>query len=204
MHFSTDYRKDFAIDVSLGGQLQPLYNGYTYHWRISPRYRINDKTSIRYVLSVENKYNNIGFVTNDALGIFTEPPQTRYIFGIRDVFMVTNVLEGSYILNNTMDVSTKVRHYWSGLEYNDFTELEDGYCLPTEYYGTHNTNFNTWTIDMAFNWWFAPGSQMSLVWKNSMEDNHDEFIPGLFDNFCLLYTSPSPRDGLLSRMPSSA
>ena len=25
-----------------------------------------------------------------------------------------------------------------------------------------------------------------------------------FDNTCLLYTSPSPRDGLLSRMPSSA
>ena len=24
------------------------------------------------------------------------------------------------------------------------------------------------------------------------------------DNACLLYTSPSPRDGLLSRMPSSA
>ena len=26
----------------------------------------------------------------------------------------------------------------------------------------------------------------------------------LLDKFCLLYTSPSPRDGLLSRMPSSA
>ena len=26
----------------------------------------------------------------------------------------------------------------------------------------------------------------------------------LIDNYCLLYTSPSPRDGLLSRMPSSA
>ena len=25
-----------------------------------------------------------------------------------------------------------------------------------------------------------------------------------FPNTCLLYTSPSPRDGLLSRMPSSA
>ena len=24
------------------------------------------------------------------------------------------------------------------------------------------------------------------------------------DKYCLLYTSPSPRDGLLSRMPSSA
>ena len=31
-------------------------------------------------------------------------------------------------------------------------------------------------------------------------------IPTHWDNFrfCLLYTSPSPRDGLLSRMPSSA
>ena len=28
--------------------------------------------------------------------------------------------------------------------------------------------------------------------------------PPLLDDACLLYTSPSPRDGLLSRMPSSA
>ena len=27
---------------------------------------------------------------------------------------------------------------------------------------------------------------------------------GTIDKICLLYTSPSPRDGLLSRMPSSA
>ena len=31
---------------------------------------------------------------------------------------------------------------------------------------------------------------------------HDKIIP--MPNACLLYTSPSPRDGLLSRMPSSA
>ena len=30
------------------------------------------------------------------------------------------------------------------------------------------------------------------------------FIPSEFFKICLLYTSPSPRDGLLSRMPSSA
>ena len=32
---------------------------------------------------------------------------------------------------------------------------------------------------------------------------HDIEIPGGWSH-CLLYTSPSPRDGLLSRMPSSA
>ena len=30
------------------------------------------------------------------------------------------------------------------------------------------------------------------------------FVLGIFFYGCLLYTSPSPRDGLLSRMPSSA
>ena len=29
-------------------------------------------------------------------------------------------------------------------------------------------------------------------------------LPHMLPNPCLLYTSPSPRDGLLSRMPSSA
>ena len=37
--------------------------------------------------------------------------------------------------------------------------------------------------------------------------NLDEFVVAIRDMWvrgCLLYTSPSPRDGLLSRMPSSA
>ena len=35
---------------------------------------------------------------------------------------------------------------------------------------------------------------------------HEVVVPGMGANLfsCLLYTSPSPRDGLLSRMPSSA
>ena len=43
-----------------------------------------------------------------------------------------------------------------------------------------------------------------------LEDDDDEdrerdaFITSMEDEICLLHTSPSPRDGLLSRMPSSA
>ena len=37
----------------------------------------------------------------------------------------------------------------------------------------------------------------SLEWADTDND-------GIGNNACLLYTSPSPRDGLLSRMPSSA
>ena len=37
-----------------------------------------------------------------------------------------------------------------------------------------------------------------------LEDNNETFeVIDVYED-CLLYTSPSPRDGLLSRMPSSA
>ena len=39
---------------------------------------------------------------------------------------------------------------------------------------------------------------------NFLSETAIEDIMGDTNNACLLYTSPSPRDGLLSRMPSSA
>ena len=46
---------------------------------------------------------------------------------------------------------------------------------------------------------------------DALSDGTDVFIAGILEHIeeagvhsCLLYTSPSPRDGLLSRMPSSA
>ena len=47
-------------------------------------------------------------------------------------------------------------------------------------------------------------------WKGDCEiselhlDETSREVPILHSKYCLLYTSPSPRDGLLSRMPSSA
>ena len=36
-------------------------------------------------------------------------------------------------------------------------------------------------------------------------DEYDNMTKSFYEHYsCLLYTSPSPRDGLLSRMPSSA
>ena len=40
--------------------------------------------------------------------------------------------------------------------------------------------------------------------KAHLIDDAEQIDPAWLDGVCLLYTSPSPRDGLLSRMPSSA
>ena len=42
------------------------------------------------------------------------------------------------------------------------------------------------------------------VWMPYDEVREDKKDPEFTHKTCLLYTSPSPRDGLLSRMPSSA
>ena len=168
---STDYRKKLAIDIGGGAAINPLYKGYGYHWRISPRYRVNDKISLKYILSIRNNYNDIGFVTNDTSGLFIEPTQVDYIFAKRNTFMITNVLSANYILNNKMDLSIKLRYHLDQVKNLEFKVLDnDGYLYNSKYVGEHNINYTTWTSDIAFNWWFAPGSQMSLVWKNAIED----------------------------------
>ena len=40
--------------------------------------------------------------------------------------------------------------------------------------------------------------------SNQYEISYINDLADIDSNICLLYTSPSPRDGLLSRMPSSA
>jgi len=174
---STDYRNKIAIDMGGGGSIDPLYDGYAYRWRISPRYRVNDKISLRYVLSIKNKYNDIGFVINDTSGILIEPPQVNYIFAKRNTNMITNVLSANYILSNKIDLSIKLRYHLDQVKNIEFKLLgDDGYLYQSEYTGNHNINYTTWTSDIAFNWWFAPGSQISLVWKNGIDNESDILI----------------------------
>ena len=174
---STDYRNKIAIDMGGGGSIDPLYGGYSYRWRISPRYRVNDKISFRYVLSIKNQYNDIGFVINDTSGMYIEPPQVNYIFARRNTNMITNVLSANYILSNKIDLSIKLRYHLDQVRNIEFKLLgDDGYLYQSEYNGNHNINYTTWTSDIAFNWWFAPGSQISLVWKNGIDNESDILI----------------------------
>ena len=51
---------------------------------------------------------------------------------------------------------------------------------------------------------FAKGKALD-TWQQAPIDSYSTSITGTANyKDCLLYTSPSPRDGLLSRMPSSA
>ena len=68
---------------------------------------------------------------------------------------------------------------------------------------------NKYNADLFFNTdikklnWFNIGGKSKIFFKPKNLIELKEFLK-LYNNSCLLYTSPSPRDQLTSRMPSSA
>ena len=64
---------------------------------------------------------------------------------------------------------------------------------------------NNWAIELQKHE-FELLYKLLIKLNNQLLEINDELMEEEFINLeiCLLYTSPSPRDGLLSRMPSSA
>ena len=76
-----------------------------------------------------------------------------------------------------LGLTFKLRHYNSKLSYNYFNELldngrlnklDDYSGLDSEGNSAYNINYNAFTIDLFFRWVFLPGSEINLVWKNSI------------------------------------
>ncbi len=50
-------------------------------------------------------------------------------------------------------------------------------------------------MDAVYSWWFAPGSQVSVVWKNANDPSHDYrsgnlATPLYFDNLSNTFNTP--------------
>ncbi|OUJ75654.1 hypothetical protein BXP70_05600 [Hymenobacter crusticola] len=201
---SSDYRKKLAYDVTLRGRWHANDGDRTgrtgYDVSLSPRYRVSNQLTFRYDLSWGVRRNQIGY--GGALNK-DEPLDVEFmdapLLGRRRVVTVTNTLSGSYTFNNRMSFTIRTRHYVSSVRYRDFFSLgPDGQETPAAYRRNRDTSFNAFNVDAVFAWWFAPGSQMSIVWKNAgssfLEAN--EATPLYFNN--LNNTMNTPHNNSLS------
>jgi hypothetical protein len=183
--YSSDYRKRVAIDIGSGYGFYKDRNRFKYNFRIAPRLRFNDHLFLTYVYSYQSHFNDIGFAY-----AFEDEENLMPLFGMRDVVSHTNVLTLKYALNAFAVLNTRVRHYWGYTVFNEYYSLdENGELLPTENTG-NNQNFNSFTVDMVFTWIFTPGSELSIVWKNSISDFNNEVAASLSDD--LQYTIGLP------------
>ncbi|WP_320815360.1 DUF5916 domain-containing protein [Flavobacterium sp.] len=160
LYFSSNYANKFALDTNPYFTNTSETNRYSYGISIGPRYRFSDKISVQYNFNYGKQINNAGFTDNDG---------TNIIFAKRDRDTYTNSISGKYSINSNMNFNLSVRHYWSFVENNSFHNLNDDgtFTENTTYNVNRNSNFNSWNLDLTYSWWFAPGSQVSVLYRNN-------------------------------------
>ncbi len=184
---STDYRKRLAFDFRFGLWEAFNYNQYGYNISFEPRIRFNDKWLLIYETELNTGNNTYGYIEDYTIGIVDGTTETIINFGKRDQRTITNTLNTNFIFNNKMSLSFRARHYWSRVRYEDFYQLQkNGELSESIGYDTYGNaadyNYNAFTIDMKYLWRFAPGSELSLVWKNAIYTSETEIINNFMDN----------------------
>jgi hypothetical protein len=167
-YFSSNYNYKFAFDFNPWFAKLNESGRNSYGLMVGPRYRFNDKFLLNFNLNFSRQNNNKGFVDSiddDANSI----TPNAIIFANRNVITYSNTLSGKYSLNSTMTFNLSVRHYWSYAENKNFLSLDNQGKLNdfANYTTNKNSNFTSWNVDLSYLWWFAPGSQISVLYRNN-------------------------------------
>lgn len=181
---SPDYRKPLAIDHGFSFWYADRMGQKGFNYNISPRMRFNDKLFIVYTYSQSFDYNLIGEVKkeNDDINVY---------MGKRDVVTINNTIDAQYTFNAKAFVNLRLRHYWSYYKYKDYYLLNaDGTLTSNNTVTANNDNTNYFTIDLVYQWNFAPGSVLSFVWKNSIELNETKLEHNYIRNLSNVWDSP--------------
>jgi hypothetical protein len=181
---SSDYRKRFAIDAEITTRKSYGYDSRFLGIELSPRLRFNDKFFLLYSMEDQRYKNSLGYIANNSA-------EDSIYFGARNLNTFVNTLNANYCFNNKTNLSFRVRHYWSFVSYNNYFLLdEDGRLDPIQNYSAPDRNFNAFNVDMVYSWVFAPGSEISVVWKNAVEADKDIITSEYTENFRNTLNSP--------------
>jgi len=183
--FSSDASKKLSLNIRGSyNKIWSEYDQYEYSFSIRPTYKISDRFSLDYEIALRDKINDIGYVK------YAEEQETIY-FGLRNNKTLENKLNSSYIFSANSYLSVRLRHYWSRADYLDryFTLNTDGSLDPAVHNENYDYNYNAWNIDLVYTWRFAPGSEMSVVWKNSIYSDSDQIYYDFNDNIRHMFDS---------------
>lgn len=175
--FATNDRKSFRYHHNFGFMNSPENLNFKYYFGFTPRLRFSNRFSVTLDMQFTRDLNNCGWVScrYDSL------MNPTIFFGRRDLTTIANVLSAKYIFNTKTSLTMRARHYWSQAKYLSFYTLDrKGSLSGSDFIDGQNINFNAFTIDLQFVWYFAPGSEMSVVWKNAISTSGDQLVNNYF------------------------
>ncbi|TND10072.1 MAG: hypothetical protein FD123_754 [Bacteroidetes bacterium] len=129
---------------------------------IFTNWRAGNRFTLTYGPDFHRDYGDRGWVNTENDGTI--------VFGRRVIQNITNTLSASYVFMRDMSLSVNGRHYWATGHYLGYYVLQEDGNLHDyiNYAGNHDFSFNSFNIDMVYKWIFAPGSTLSIAWKQNI------------------------------------
>jgi hypothetical protein len=180
-YISTDYRKKFAFDIEINRQNFINSDRYSHYLSLSPRYRFSDRLLVILSSDYNNSFNEVGFINRVGSDVY---------LGTRNLFTNENTISASYIFNSKMALVLNGRQYWSRAIYSCYSLLQANGELSKD------INFNTFNIFLAYTWQFRPGSEMNIVYQNSVYSTGNVTYARYTDN--VQHTFDSPQSNSIS------
>lgn len=176
---NTDSRKRFSLEFGNEIIVQPFSVMFQQQYHTQLNLRVGQRFNISYLIGYQFRESEKGFA-----GIVEE----KIIFGLRDVSTTLSTLESAYVINNTMGISCRVRHYWSAVENDELYLLQqNGSLTNISAENNYDLNYNAFNVDMIYRWVFAPGSELSLAWKTNSYLSEDlpeyEFLQNIHNSW---------------------
>lgn len=161
IYISTNYNNPVAFDANVRYTSAPEWNAESKGGMLITMVRFSDHLSLK----LNNDYN---LDTRDRG--FVDLINDSSIYGRRSVSVLTNTLSGKYLFKNNMSLMLNLRHYLSNGKHDELYFIgNDGefyYYKPSE--SKYDFTSSYFTVDLVYNWVFAPGSLFLISYKNQI------------------------------------
>lgn len=189
-YYSRNYNYKFAFDINpeyfRSDEPGREFIGLT----VSPRYRFNDKMAVVYDFGFSRRNNNKGYI-DKVENTIDASLDKMILFANRNVVTYSHNISGKYSINSQVNFNLLVRQYWSYAENKNILQLApNGRLVDFMGYNLNkNSSFYSWNMDLSCSWWFAPGSQVSFLYRNSSANFEDLINKNYRDNLNTILTN---------------
>jgi len=168
--------KAYHFGGNIRYRAQQLFNGKEYNFYFYQNLRLSNRLGLNLDVLFNPNYNYVNWVANQ---------NNTPIFSKYDRRTVENSLNGKYSFSNKMGLTVGIRHYWSDRRNKAFFTLQnDGNLVDYEGEALKglDRNYNVFNVDLIYTWQFAPGSEISVTYKDAAENNVNYFTKKYTEN----------------------